>query len=117
MARLRFKLVLVLLAGSALACATGEANDPCWSDWECSSGSCSFGSCDSFDSSLLSLLEELFDTDDASAAPRCEDLDVFTCSTTPGCATTPSCSGDLACLYAGQSECEVSCGNPSCVPL
>jgi hypothetical protein len=105
MARVPFLLVLgSMLAALFSGCATGEPGDSCWHDDQCSSQSCTFGTCDS---SLLTLLADLFqETEQPSySAPEppppvsCAGLDELTCWTTRGCYVSSICIPDFECLY------------------
>ena len=112
------------LAGLASACASGETGDPCWDDAQCTSWSCSFGTCDSSLVALLGLLvREAAPTQSsgsmqpaASPAPRCQSLDEITCLTTEGCYANSHCVPDPACYQDLSFECleclSNGCGSP-----
>jgi len=60
----------LVFLGSLAACEPGATGDPCWSDFDCASQSCSFGTCDSELIALIELLGSLVARADApSDAP------------------------------------------------
>jgi hypothetical protein len=129
--RPRCRLARLLLASPLLllplaGCGTGETDDACWSDFDCSSHSCTFGTCDS---ALLGLLELLADASRASnppsppsspAQPRqpyCGSHDEATCQATPGCTVTSLCSISYECALQPQTPIDtcIACLNvPGC---
>jgi len=107
------------------ACQARPAGETCWSDWECQSSSCSWGTCDSDAAALLGFLAEVLlrtgrgEWDDPLSAAdgqqsSCAGLDAAQCSITAGCRLIEYCLEPLdcewepdagyacaACVYAG----------------
>ena len=99
----------VASAAFVLACASGEAGDPCWSYDECTSGSCSSGTCDS--DGLLELLAAIVEAAETEPVheepaatfrqePGCEGLDERTCNATASCIARVTCFPSGSCLGA-----------------
>ncbi|MEY2932336.1 MAG: hypothetical protein RL033_3085 [Pseudomonadota bacterium] len=87
-----------LLSLLLTACgASGQTGDGCFSDFDCESSSCSYGSCDSSLVATLILVAEL--VDDASDPPpappsreqRCAGRSEAECSQLPECRIEVSC--------------------------
>jgi hypothetical protein len=126
----RFRLVI--LAFSLVACEQGETGDSCWSDWDCRSGSCSFGTCDSEWFSLVRILIDVASSSDQSAppaeeAPRpgaravpepstCSSLSARECERTPGCTSSSLCTPGSSCgsLPDGGGSCSDCFTLPPC---
>lgn len=97
-----------ILAGALLmllpACEAHPAGEACWSDFECQSSSCTFGTCDSDTTLMLGLAagvliqagrRELGSTpsppSSAPATRACLGLDAAACAATPGCSLSEFC--------------------------
>jgi hypothetical protein len=122
-------------AALALLCTLsgceGQAGDPCWSDLECSSGSCSLGTCDSDLVALIGFTVEVIAAASESSSasehrpsestytpsphPDCVSLDETTCERTPGCHYESYCLPAYDCSWeADAGNACTACLDPSC---
>jgi hypothetical protein len=131
--RPRLAAIAVALAMlCTLAGCEGQAGDPCWSDLECSSGSCSFGTCDSDLVALIGFTVQIIaaasdssaprestpprqSTDTPSSYPDCTSLDETTCERTLGCHYSSYCVPASDCSWEADAgnPC-YACFDPSC---
>lgn len=91
-------------------CDTGQTGDSCGSDADCSSDSCSFGSCDP---SLIELLAWLFETDPpppsappapwSAPSPRAAPPPPCVAESAGQCLATPGCRWFALCMF-GRSD-------------
>jgi hypothetical protein len=112
------------LSSLILACATGETGDACFDDFQCSSSSCTWGTCDDPLLALLFDLASLAEEGDSSDPPtyrppvsRCTNLPEATCLKTPGCWARSDCYPEPSCfdftdfsIDPACNECVSGCG-------
>ena len=113
---------LPLLLLTLDACGVGATGDACWSDFDCASESCTFGTCDGGLAGLLRLAADASRASSPQSAdlpstptvpappptPYCGAYDEATCQATPGCTFTSLCSMTFEC-FAQPGSTSASC--------
>jgi len=110
MSHARFTVASVLVLFALTACESRQAGEGCWSDFECQSSSCTFGTCDSDLVGLLGLAADLVGEASRGSSPPpespapvystaslCSGLSAVACSQTAGCSLDEYCLPPFTC--------------------
>ena len=125
----RFTVVFILALGALTACESRQAGEACWSDFECQSNSCTFGTCDSDLVGLLGFAADVFGESQppatyapsetpASAYSVCSGLSAAACTPARGCSLDEYCIPPFTCGYGADAgndcfECLYTAGCPA----